>query len=149
MVRIAAKRYVGVLAVLWAIGSIAVVRAQLGVGNWAQSINGKPTGMTMTVEICCGAGYRITYHLPPSAGGMVMVVESALDGKDAPVMSAGKPTGQTMAMKRVDATHITGVMKMNGQPTGTSKATMSADGKTVTVETEMMSGKTIEIWTKK
>ena len=152
---ITAKRFVVGTAVLWAIGSIAGVRAQLGVGNWAQSINGTPTGMTMTVEVCCGSGYRLTYHLPPSAGGTVMIVESALDGKDAAVMIAGKPSGETMAIKRIDATHISGVVKMNGQPTGTSKAALSADGKTLTVETEMTAsagqpaGKTIEVWTKK
>ena len=155
MVRITAKRFVGVVAVLWAIGSIAVVRAQLGVGTWSQTIDGKPTGMTMTVEVCCGSGYRLTYHVA-TGGGIIMTVESALDGKDAPVMMAGKPSGETFAMRRIDATHISTVMKMNGQQIGTSKASLSADGKTLTVETDMTtagpgqsSGKVTEIWTKK
>jgi len=151
-----AKRFGVGVAVLWAIGSIAVVRAQLGVGTWTQTINGKPTGMTMTVETCCGTGYRLTYHLPPAAAEMTMIVESALDGKDAAVMVAGKASGETMALKRIDATHISGIIKMNGQPIGSSKASMSADGKTLTVENETTTatpgqpkGKTIEVWTKK
>jgi hypothetical protein len=146
---------VSVLAVLFAIGSIAVLRAQLGVGNWTQTVSGKVTGMTMTVEACCGTGYKLTYHIPQMPG-MLMTVESALDGKDAPVMMGGKPTGETFAMKRIDATHVTTVMKMNGQQIGSSKAALSADGKTLTIETDMSTatpgqaaGKQLEIWTKK
>ena len=41
-----------------------------------------------------------------------------------------------MAIKRVDATHTVTVLKMNGKPFGTSKATISADGRTLTVENE-------------
>lgn len=155
MMRVTGRRFASVLAVLLAIGSIAVLRAQLGVGNWVQTIGGKVTGMTLTVEACCGSGYKLTYHLPEMPG-MVMTVESALDGKDVPVLMGGKPTGETFAMKRIDATHVTTAMKMNGQPIGTSKAVLSADGKTLTVETDMSkgtpgqtAGKTIEVWTKK
>jgi hypothetical protein len=39
-----------------------------------------------------------------------------------------------MAITRVDALHVTSVQKMNGKPMGTSKGTLSADGKTLTVE---------------
>ena len=40
----------------------------------------------------------------------------------------------TMGIKRVDARHADTVLKMNGQTYGTTKATLSADGKTLTNE---------------
>lgn len=145
-----------IAAVLCFIISIAVIHAQLGVGNWTQTVNGKPTGMTMTVEACCGGGYRLTYHMPEMPG-IGLTVDSALDGKDAPMMMAGKPTGETFAMSRIDSTHVTTVMKMNGRQIGTSKAALSADGKTLTIERDMsrdggpgqQAGKQTEVWTKK
>ena len=66
-------------------------------------------------------------------------------------MSAGKPTGQTMSAKRVDDRHYTGIVKQNGQPYLTSNATLSADGKTMTIE-DTLTGtnqKVIETWVKK
>jgi hypothetical protein len=67
----------------------------------------------------------------------------------------GKPTGETMAIKRVDAHHASTVLKMNGQQFGTSEATLSADGKTLTVRNDLtasgggqQAGKHTEIWVK-
>lgn len=156
MTTLTPKRSLAVMAVLWAIGSIAVLDAQLGVGTWVQTIDGKPTGMVMTVEPCCGTGYRLTYRAGQANAGVLMVVESPFDGKDVPVLMNGKPSGETMGIKRVDALHTFTILKMNGQQIGTSKSTLSADGKTLTVENDMtmggapaQAGKKIEIWTKK
>jgi hypothetical protein len=74
-----------------------------------------------------------------------------MDGTEVPTLSAGKPTGQTMSAKRVDDHHYTGVVKQNGQPSLTANATLSADGKTLTVE-DTLAGtnqKVIETWVKK
>jgi hypothetical protein len=110
--------------------------------------------MTMTVEPCCGSGRRLTYRVPPN--DMVLIVESQLDGKDAPVMFQGKPSGETMAITKVDDRHYTAVLKMNGKVFGTSKGTFSADGKTLTVEDDFTAtagghaaGKQTETWVKK
>ena len=46
----------------------------------------------------------------------------------------GKPSGETMGIKWVDTHHTFTVLKMNGKTFGTSKATFSADGKTITVD---------------
>jgi hypothetical protein len=87
---------------------------------------------------------------------MVMIVESALDGKDAPLMVGGKPSGQTMAIRQLDDHHATAVLKMNGEVYGTARGTLSADGKTLTIEDEFTSamagppvGKLTERWLRK
>jgi hypothetical protein len=68
-------------------------------------------------------------------------------------MVAGKPSGQTMAIKRVDDRHYSAVVKMNGQPFGTYQSTVSADGKTMTVESITQGGgqtfKVTETWLRK
>lgn len=87
--------------------------------------------MTMTVEMCCGGGRRLTYRIAMNGNEMIMVVESALDGSDAPVIIGGKPSGETMAIRQIDDHHAMAVLKMNGQPFGTAKGTLSADGKTL------------------
>ena len=82
-----------------------------------------------------------------------MTVETHLDGTEAPVFLGGKPSGETMAIKRIDDHHAETVMTMNGKPFGTSKATLSADGKTLTVENDFtitvgnqLPGRTTETW---
>jgi hypothetical protein len=110
--------------------------------------------MTMIVVACCNGGRRITYHIPPN--DMVMTVESQLDGRDAPVMIGGKPSGETMAIKLVDDLHMTAVLKMNGKTFGTAKGSISPDGKILTVEDNFTTGeggqpagKQTETWVRK
>jgi hypothetical protein len=126
--------------------------AQLGVGEWART-DKEGGGMTMTVAACCKGGFRLTYHVPIGNGQppLTITVDLPMDGTEVPTMSAGKPTGQTMSAKRIDDRHYTGVMKQNGKLSLTNTATLSADGKTLTVEDTLASSKlkVTEIWTKK
>jgi predicted SpoU family rRNA methylase len=69
------------------------------------------------------------------------------------VLIAGKPSGETMAITRVDDHHLSTIVKLNGKAFGTSKATLSPDGKVLTVVNDVSSsaggqqvGKTTEIW---
>jgi hypothetical protein len=90
----------------------------------------------MTVEEA-GSGWKLTYHIssPKLPGGtMTLTVVTQLDGKDAPVMHDGKPTGQTMAVKRVDSHHTFTVLKLQGKETGISKSELSSDGKVLKVQ---------------
>jgi hypothetical protein len=126
--------------------------AQSFVGTWVR----QDTPMTMTVEMCCGSGRRLTYRIAMNGNEMVMVLETALDGTDAPLLVGGKPSGETMAIRQVDARHATAVLKMNGQPFGTAKGTLSADGKTLTIEDDFtlaaagqQAGKQTETWIRK
>ena len=146
----------GVLALSGFIAAFAVpnaVHAQLGVGTWQRQSDKGSKGvaaMTMTVEPCCNGGYRLTYHIGIGDTKSVMKVESPFDGTAVPVFVDGKPSGETMAIKRVDDRHTSTTMTMNGKPFGTSKGTLSADGKTLSVINVMQSGGTqTEVWVKK
>jgi hypothetical protein len=145
------------IATILALVSDVPVRAQMGVGTWVRKPDASaPKGMTMVVEPCCNGGRRLTYHVPINGADTLLVVESPFDGTDVPVMIAGKPSGETMAIRRVDALHLTAVLKMNGQLFGTTKAALSPDGRTLIVEGDYTSavggqpvGKQTETWTKK
>jgi hypothetical protein len=87
---------------------------------------------------------------------MIMILETALDGTDAPLLVGGKPSGQTMAIRQIDDHHATAVLKTNGKPFGTAKGTLSADGKTLTIEDDYTAaaggqqvGKQTEKWIRK
>jgi hypothetical protein len=144
-------RFICVAAFLLTLGWGSPALAQPAVGEWVRT-DAAGMGMTMTVAACCKGGYRMTYNVPtgkgqPPAG---LTVDLPWDGTDVPTLSAGKPTGQTMSLKRVDDHHFTGVLKQNGQPFLTNTVTISADGKSITVEDTLGGNqKSIETWTKK
>ena len=128
-----------------------LLAAQLGVGTWVRTDSGGAQ-MTMTVESCCGGGFRLTYHV----ANVVMTVESPMNGRAVPVLIDGKPSGETMAIKRLDAYHAVTTMTMNGQSFGISRSTLSADGKTLTVEDDFTAaagghtgGKQTETWVRR
>ena len=145
-------RFICGAAFLWALGWGSPAHAQLGVGEWVRS-DAAGGGMTMTVAACCKGGYRLTYHVPIGNGQppLILTVDLPMDGTEVPTLSAGKPTGQTMSAARVDDHHFTGVVKQNGQPYLTNKATLSADGRSITVEDTLAGSnqKVIETWAKK
>lgn len=139
------------LALIWT----GEANAQLAVGNWARTDPGG-IGITLTVEECCNGGLRLTYHLPAMGDQppSTLTLDSPMDGSEVPVLLNGKPSGETMAIKRVDAFHVSGVVKMNGQLFGTSSTTLAPDGKSATTESvaEMPGGQkqtVIETWVKK
>lgn len=107
--------------------------AQLAPGTWVKR---ESPQISMVVE-AAGSGFAITYLLSGGDGKRVlMTLKTPLDGSETPFLVDGKPTGQTYAGKRVDGRHSIGVVKMNGKSMATSKAELSADGKTITVENE-------------
>ena len=145
-----------VFAVLLAGAGIGLA-ADSPVGTWGK----KPTagGIEMTLKIDAWGRDKaklVWTFKGKGMDGMSMTVVSGLDGKDAPVMMNGKDSGQTMAITLVDRLHSATVVKMNGKPFGTSKATFSPDFKTMTVENDFTvavggnpAGKTTEVWTRK
>jgi hypothetical protein len=153
---VAAKRLIGSVVFLSALGLASQAHAQLGVGTWVRT-DAEGKGVTMTVASCCSGGFRLTYQIPAAPGqpAMQLVVDSPMDGTEVPALVGGKPSGETMAIKRVDDHHYRAIMKMRGQPLGTSTGTLSADAKTLTVETVNQNRsaapaeKIIETWIKK
>jgi len=61
---------------------------------------------------------------------MSITVDAKFDGKDYPIV--GSPFVDTIAYQRVDSHTLTGIAKRAGQIVTTEKATVSADGKTLT-----------------
>ncbi len=143
------------LVLLLILGWAGTANSQLAVGNWART-DSDGMGMTLTVEACCSGGLRLTYHIPAMGDqpAATLTVDSPMNGTEVPVLLNGKLSGETMALKRVDAFHMSGVVKMNGELFVTSSTTLAADSKSATTEsiTQMSGGKTqkvIETWVKK
>ena len=125
-------------------------------GTWV--LREPPQGgrLTMTVEEV-GSGWKLTYKLvgPAAPGTIVSTVLTPLDGKDVPVLVEGKPSGQTMGIKRIDSRHTVTVLRFQGKETGISKAEISPDGKVLKVENDYATsnpnrlvGKQIQYWDK-
>jgi hypothetical protein len=126
--------------------------AQVPSGTWVMR---ESPQISMVVD-AMGSGYSVKYRVVGADGKPIMMtLQTPLDGSETPFLIDGKPTGQTYAGKRVDSRHTIGVIKMNGKPFGTSKAELSADGKTITVENETTGAsggtpaKRIEHWDKR
>ena len=151
----ATERFIGVLAFLMVVGWAGQAHAQLGVGTtWVRTdVHGK--GIVLNVEACCSGGLRLIYHVPNTGGqqAVTMSVDSPMNGTEAPALIAGKPSGQTMAIKRVDDHHLTAILKLNGQPSGTCSGTVSPDKKSMTVDCVHGTGsqalKITETWVRK
>jgi hypothetical protein len=155
MTTVTAKRLargIAILGIMWA----APLYAQLEVGTWVRTpTKAMPNSMTMKIEVCCGGGRRLSYSFAAGDQAMLMLVETKLDGSEAAVLVNGKPSGETMAITRVDAHHANTILRMNGKEFATSTATLSADGKTLSVINDCASttgcmplGKSTETWLK-
>lgn len=130
------------LASALAIGAAAPapLHAQLDVGTWVRQATPTIPSMTMTIEACCNGGRRLTYHVDMNGTQSLLVIETRLDGHEVPVLMDGRPSGETMAITRVDDHHVSAVVRMNGAPFGTSTSTLSADSRTLTVLNDFSSG---------
>jgi len=91
----------------------------------------------MTVEEV-GTGWKLTYNVVGLAapGSTVSTVLTPLNGNDVPVLVNGKPSGQTMGIRRIDSRHTVTVLKFQGVETGISKAELSPNGKVLKIETD-------------
>ena len=151
----ATERLIGALAFSMLVGWASQAHAQLGVGTTWVRTDEQGKGVVLNIEACCNGGRRLVYHLPPRAGqpASTMSIDSPMNGAEAPTLIAGKPSGQTMAIKRVDDHHVTAILKVNGQQTATYSATVSPDDKSMTVEGVIGAGsqtlKVTETWVRK
>ena len=90
-----------------------------------------PQSQTVTFE-AAGKAIKLTSD-SVSADGKAMHTEytSSFDGKDVPW--TGNPDADMASPKRIDAASYENVWKKGGKATITSKVTVSADGKTLTI----------------
>lgn len=129
-------------------------------GEWLMRDTGKGFRLTMTLKEV-GGGWKITYRIPVpdakggAAGTSIMTIETALDGKDVPTLVDGKPSGQSMEIRKVDSHHTYTVIKFQGKQSGISKSELSPDGKVITAENDALAsgptgtaGKTVQHWDK-
>ena len=148
-------RLFGAFAFLLVFGWASQALAQLGVGTTWLRTDAKGKGITFSLEACCNGGLRFIWQIPSMGGqpASTMTVDSPMNGTEAPTLVGGKPTGQTMAIRRVDDHHYSAIVMMNGKPLGTSNGTVSPDNKSMTVESVFGTGgqgqKTIETWVRK
>jgi hypothetical protein len=85
------------------------------VGAWVQRENQQKVLLTMTVEEV-GGGWKLTHKMVgPEMPASTMTIVSELDGRDAPLLIAGKPTGQTMAIRKIDSRRTVAVLKFQGE----------------------------------
>lgn len=147
-----------VAVVLCLLSMSSAAWAQLGMGTWFNRSSSSSAPPMMLVIEPAGSGVKLTYRMLGPNGAPIgqgaMTIVSGLDGKDAPMMVDGKDTGQTMAIRRIDATHTATVLKFQGKVVGTSKSELSPDGRTLTSENDMSASvpgaeKKTEIWDKK
>jgi hypothetical protein len=143
-----------VFVTAWLAGAATVGAADSPIGTWVKKSEAGKPAMTLTIDSWGRGKAKLTYHIKEAK--MELTIVSALDGTDAPLLINGKPSGETMAIKVIDARHSSTVLKMNGKPFGTSKGTFSADFNTLTVENDFASavagnpaGKSTETWTRK
>ena len=126
-----------IAVVVCLLGLSALVHADgLPTGTWIRRDPMPGGAIALTVE-AAGGGRKLTYKFADAS--MVMTIVTQLDGKDAPVLLNGQPSGQTMAIKLIDDRHTFAVVKFQGKEGSTAKSELSADGKVLKVENMMPS----------
>jgi len=104
-------------------------------GTWILREPSQGSRLMMTVEEV-GTEWKLTYNVVGLAapGSTVSTVLTPLNGNDVPVLVNGKPSGQTMGIRRIDSRHTVTVLRFQGKETGISKAELSPNGKVLKVE---------------
>ena len=151
-------RRLAVLTCVLSLSPLVQADSPLGIGTWVQRRASAQDGaLTLTVEEA-GNGLKLTYHIvgPNAPEPIVMTLVTQLDGKDAPVVVNGTPSGQTMGIRRIDDRHTSTVVKLQGAEMGTYKSELSTDGKVLKVENMMaapggigQATTSVEYWDKK
>jgi uncharacterized protein (DUF2147 family) len=105
-------------------------------GVWKTRPSGKPgdtSKQTMTIEpVADGIKFTTDIDFGSGGGGMSTTYVTKLDGAEVPVYSAGKVV-MRLRVKRTGPNTYEGSVTGPGG-TGTAKTTISADGKTMTVD---------------
>ena len=143
------KTLIGTLALgaLLALSSVAIAAdaPDSVVGTWqlntAKSTGSAPMPKSETrVYAASPGGVALTWKRV-SADGKDSTVKTTFkyDGKDYPV--AGSPDFDALNAKRIDANTVESTQKRMGKEVGTTERTLSADGKTLTLNSKLTTPK--------
>jgi hypothetical protein len=136
-----AFRFVAI-ALLAVVGS-CTLRAQSNplVGTWKLNVTKSkydpgpaPKSLTRVVE-AQGNGVKYTFDGVAADGKPIAYGFSVqFDGKDNPISGSIPSGADTIAAKRTDSNHFEATLKKGNKVIGTSKVTVSKDGKVTTVD---------------
>lgn len=126
-----------------AMAFLAVVQAQGSplVGTWKLNVEKSkydpgpaPKSLTRTVE-AQGTGVKYTFE-GVSADGTAIAYSFSVqfNGKDNPIKGSMPSGADTISAKRTDANHYVATLKKGDKVIGTSKVSVSKDGKVTTVD---------------
>ena len=130
------------IALLAVVGS-STLRAQSNplVGTWILNASKSkfdpgpaPTSLTRTVEVQ-GDGVKYTFDGVAADGKPISYGFAVqFDGKDNPISGSIPSGADTISAKRTDSNHFMATLKKGDKVIGTSKVTVSKDGKVTTVD---------------
>jgi hypothetical protein len=138
------KRVLGLAAfAIFSLAASSAVQAQTNplVGTWKLNLTKSkydpgpaPKSLTRTVE-AQGEGVKYKFEGVAADGKPLAYGFSVqFDGKDNAVSGSMPAGADTISAKRVDANHYVATLKKGGNVIGTSSVSVSADGKTTTVD---------------
>ena len=138
------KRVLQFVAIaLLAIFGFSTLRAQSNplVGTWKLNVTKStfdpgpaPKSLTRTVE-AQGDGVKYSFEgVAADEKPIVYGFSVQFDGKDNPISGSIPSGADTIAAKRTDSNHFVATLKKGDKVIGTSKVTVSKDGKVTTVE---------------
>ena len=132
------------IALLAAVGSSPLLaQSNPLVGTWKLNVTKSkfepgpaPKSLTRTVE-AQGDGVKYTFD-GVSADGKPIAYGFAIkfDGKDNPIMGSMPSGADTISAKRIESNTFEATLKKGGKVIGTSKVTVSKDGKVTTVDSQ-------------
>jgi hypothetical protein len=99
-----------------------------------------PKSLTRTI-VAEGDGVKYTFEGVAADGTAISYGFSVhFDGKDNPVTGSMSAGADNISAKRTDANHYVATLKKAGKVVGTSQVSVSADGKTTTVDSTVTTG---------
>jgi hypothetical protein len=128
-------------AVVLSLAVAATAQSSPLVGTWKLNVDKSkydpgptPKELTRTI-VADGKGVKYTFAGTSGDGKTISYGFSVqFDGKDNPINGTIPSGADSISAKRVDANHYVATLKKAGKVIGTSKVTVSADGKVTTVE---------------
>jgi hypothetical protein len=142
----------------------AVQNESPDLGAWRLREGGPPElfarmNALLTIEARKNDGRLLTFILRSSdTVAVVLKIETARDGQDAPVFVNGQPEDHTCAIRKIDPENFTAVLKIEGVPYATVKASIAPGGDTLSLEYdftvavqhpltgERLWGRHVEVW---